>query len=62
VTQVILALIGLAGFAATIGWVGYAAMTGRNIKQRLTDPAPIDEVPESLVTTATTTAATTATT
>jgi len=22
-------------------WIGYAAVTGRNIKQRLTDPAPI---------------------
>jgi hypothetical protein len=51
VTQVILALIGVAGFSAVVGWVGYAAVTGRGLKQRLTDPAPIDEAPESLATT-----------
>jgi NADH-quinone oxidoreductase subunit H len=51
VTQVILALIGVAGFSAVVGWVGYAAVTGRGIKQRLTDPAPIDEAPEGLATT-----------
>jgi len=38
-------------FAAVVGWVGYAAVTGRGIKQRLTDPAPIDEAPEGLATT-----------
>ena len=42
VTQVILALIGLTGFVATIAWVGYAIASGRNIKQRLAEPAPID--------------------
>jgi NADH-quinone oxidoreductase subunit H len=51
VTQLVLTIIGVAGFLATVGWVGYAAVTGRGIKQRLTDPAPIDEVPESLATT-----------
>ena len=30
-------------------WILYAAATGRNLKQRLTDPAPIDKVPEKLV-------------
>jgi hypothetical protein len=28
----------------------YAAASGRNLKQRLTDPAPIEEVPEEAVT------------
>ena len=51
IIQVILAIIGVTGFAATVGWIGYAAATGRKIKQRLTDPAPIEEVPESLATT-----------
>ena len=43
VTQVILTLIGLTVSGAVIAWVVYAAASGRNIKQRLTDPAPIDE-------------------
>src|SRR5688572_20802380 len=51
VTQLILTIIGVTAFGATVGWVGYAALTGRGIKQRLTDPAPIDEAPESLATT-----------
>jgi hypothetical protein len=51
VTQLVLTIIGVAGFTAVVGWVGYAAVTGRGIKQRLTDPAPIDEAPESLATT-----------
>ena len=51
VTQLVLTVIGVAGFLATVGWVGYAAVTGRGIKQRLTDPAAIDEAPESLATT-----------
>jgi NADH-quinone oxidoreductase subunit H len=41
VTQVVLALVGLAGFAAIVGWIFYAFRTGRDLKQRLTDPAPI---------------------
>jgi len=40
-TQLLLALVGISGFTAILMWIGYAAVTGRNIKQRLTDPAPI---------------------
>ena len=36
-------------FGATILWVLYAAVSGRGIKQRLTDPAPLDRVPDNLV-------------
>jgi NADH-quinone oxidoreductase subunit H len=43
VVQVVLALVGVAIFAAVLMWVGYAFATGRNLKQRLTDPAPIPE-------------------
>lgn len=49
VIQMLLALIGIGGFSAVTMWVLYAAATGRNLKQRLTDPLPIDKVPESLV-------------
>ena len=48
-TQVILTLIGVALFTATVLWVLYAAASGRNLKQRLTEPTPIDKVPENLV-------------
>jgi NADH-quinone oxidoreductase subunit H len=41
VTQVVLAFIGIVGFTATMVWIAYAFVTGRNLKQRLTDPAPI---------------------
>jgi NADH-quinone oxidoreductase subunit H len=41
VTQLLLALVGVCGFSAILLWIGYAAVTGRDIKQRLTDPAPI---------------------
>jgi NADH-quinone oxidoreductase subunit H len=41
VTQTILTLIGVALFSAIVLWVLYCAATGRNLKQRLTDPAPI---------------------
>jgi len=50
VTQVILSLVGIAGFTATVMWVLYAAASGRNIKQRLTDPDPIVQVPANLAT------------
>jgi NADH-quinone oxidoreductase subunit H len=50
VTQVVLTLIGVAGFGATVMWVLYAAASGRNIKQRLTDPAEIDAAPKELAT------------
>jgi len=41
VTRLLLALVGISGFTAILMWIGYAAVTGRNIKQRLSDPAPI---------------------
>ncbi len=43
VTQVILTIIGLSMSAVVVAWVGYAIVTGRNLKQRLTEPAPIAE-------------------
>ena len=49
VVQILLAIIGIAGFLSICGWIGYAFISGRNLKQRLTDPAPIDQAPESLV-------------
>ncbi len=42
-TQAALMLVGLAIFGATAAWVGYAFVSGRDLKQRLTDPAPIDD-------------------
>jgi NADH-quinone oxidoreductase subunit H len=41
VVQIILALFGAALFFLALGWITYAALSGRRIKQRLTDPAPI---------------------
>jgi hypothetical protein len=38
---VTLALVGVGMFAVVLGWVVYAAISGRNLKRRLTDPAPI---------------------
>jgi len=49
VTQIVLALVGVTLFGAIVGWVGYAFVSGRNIKQRLTDPAPLERVPDNLV-------------
>jgi hypothetical protein len=49
VTQVVLMLVGISMVSATVLWVLYAAASGRNLKQRLTDPTPIDKVPENLV-------------
>lgn len=49
ITQVVLALVGIAMSSAVVMWVLYAAASGRGIKQRLTDPTPIDKVPENLV-------------
>jgi NADH-quinone oxidoreductase subunit H len=40
-TQIILMLVGLAIIGSIVLWILYAAATGRNLKQRLTDPAPI---------------------
>jgi NADH-quinone oxidoreductase subunit H len=45
-TQWFLALAGLAGFSSIFGWILYAAATGRNLKQRLTDPAAIPDAAE----------------
>lgn len=49
VTQIVLAVAGTALCAAIVGWIGYAFVTGRQIKKRLADPEPIDEAPASLV-------------
>jgi NADH-quinone oxidoreductase subunit H len=49
VVQILLALVGIGGFLAICGWIFYAAVSGRNLKQRLTEPAAIDQAPESLV-------------
>jgi hypothetical protein len=38
----------LSGF--TIGWIGYAFLSGRNLKQRLTEPAPIPSPGEAVTT------------
>jgi hypothetical protein len=47
VVQVILMIVALVGVAWILGWVAYAIVTGRDLKQRLTDPAPIDNVVET---------------
>jgi hypothetical protein len=41
--QVLMAIIGVSGCAAIVLWVFYSFASGRNLKQRLTDPAPIEE-------------------
>ena len=46
IVQILLTALGLALFFAVIGWVGYAIVSGRRIKQRLTDPERIDEESE----------------
>jgi NADH-quinone oxidoreductase subunit H len=48
VTQLLLTLVGVGLLTLTAGWIFYAFVSGRNLKQRLTDPAPIideEEVP-----------------
>jgi NADH-quinone oxidoreductase subunit H len=50
VTQIVLALAGLTLFASINGWIVYAFLSGRNLKQRLTDPDPIDKAPANLAT------------
>jgi len=47
--EILLAILGIAGFSSICGWIGYAFISGRNLKQRLTEPAAIDQAPESLV-------------
>lgn len=43
--QIVLAVGGAGAMALIVGWIGYAFVSGRNIKQRLTDPAPINMGP-----------------
>ena len=50
VTQIILTIIGVSLFGATATWAGYAFFSGRNLKQRLTDPDPIEKAPANLAT------------
>ncbi|HEX8912425.1 MAG TPA: NADH-quinone oxidoreductase subunit NuoH [Humisphaera sp.] len=42
VTQIILATVGVGFSGLVVGYVGWAFVSGRNNKQRLTDPAPIE--------------------
>lgn len=42
-TSVLLALLSLGLCGAIFAWIGYAFVTGRDIKLRLTDPEPIQE-------------------
>jgi NADH-quinone oxidoreductase subunit H len=49
VTQIVLAIVLAAVFLAILTWILYAAVTGRGIKQRLTDPAPIDPERQDVV-------------
>jgi NADH-quinone oxidoreductase subunit H len=49
ITQVILSVIGIGLSVAIVGWILYAAKTGRKNAKRLTDPAPLMRVPENLV-------------
>jgi NADH-quinone oxidoreductase subunit H len=41
--QVLLMLVGVAMLTSVVAWIGYAAATGRGLKQRLTDPADIPD-------------------
>ncbi len=43
VVQSLLAAIGVGLVLMVVGWVSYAFVTGRNLKQRLTDPDPIPD-------------------
>ena len=43
VIQIVLTLVGVGGFSTIVLWVFYSFVTGRNLKQRLTDPAEIVE-------------------
>jgi NADH-quinone oxidoreductase subunit H len=49
IVQILLAAAVVMVIAAITGWVVYAWLTGKTIKQRLTDPAPLERVPDSLV-------------
>lgn len=50
-TQVILTVLGVGGFLATVAWIVYAFALepGRKLKQRLTDPIEVHRDPENLV-------------
>jgi heme/copper-type cytochrome/quinol oxidase subunit 2 len=47
VVQIVLMLVAIMGVVAVLGWIAYAIVTGRDLKQRLTDPAPIEDVVET---------------
>ena len=49
ITQIVLTLVGLTGFGAINLWIIYAFVTGRNLKQRLTDPAEFPDEPVEAV-------------
>ncbi|HMB96008.1 MAG TPA: NADH-quinone oxidoreductase subunit NuoH [Tepidisphaeraceae bacterium] len=46
ITQIVLTLVGLGLLTSIVMWVLYAAASGRNLKQRLTDPDPIPDKAE----------------
>jgi len=49
VTQIILTIVGVSLFGATSMWAAYNLFSSRrNLKQRLTDPDPIDKAPANL--------------
>ncbi len=48
-TQLLLTLVGLAGVGLVMGYIGYAFVTGRKNRPRLTEPSPLHLVPEPLV-------------
>jgi NADH-quinone oxidoreductase subunit H len=47
ITQILLTLIGVSGFTVIVLWVVFSFATGRNLKQRLTDPALISDAVET---------------
>jgi hypothetical protein len=49
VVQVLRTVLGIGLFSGVCAWVFYAIVSGRGLKQRLTDPIAIDEGTESLV-------------
>jgi NADH-quinone oxidoreductase subunit H len=51
VTQIILTVLGVGAFLATVAWIVYAFALepGRSLKKRLTDPAPLHRDPDNLV-------------
>jgi hypothetical protein len=46
ITQIILTLVGIGLLSSIVMWILYAAASGRNLKQRLTDPDPIPDKAE----------------